>query len=430
MSKRVPSFLILILALIATARCASGPALPPAVTPQGEDRFLIDPRTGYAAAPDPATDRRMEAAWRHFLAGNYDATRRQLAEIRLQSPDYAPAALLAAAVDLREGRREAARNAINTLADQHPAFTAARVYQAEVALAEGNTRRAWEIYRSLTDAPDAPASIAERLAMAERRLFDELFTAARTAEDSASIPLLREALTINPAAVEARLLLVQRLIGRSQFDEARRIVQPLVNSPEGERDDVQEALAEIDAGRGRYEEAIVRYEKLARRSPDPRFARRLEEIKERWTLANTPPQFRSALESEAITRADLAVLIYWKLSAVRFAQSLPTPPIAIDIADVPGRDEIIRAIALGLYDVDPVTRRVSPFRPITTASLSRHAARLLMVLRAPCARVTPSDRIWEACGLVDPLAARPADAAVTGREAARLIDQIETILQR
>ena len=425
MTQRLRVFLAI--ALVA-AGCATGPVMPPAVAPQGDDRYLVDPRLGFTGASTPETEQRMETAWRYFLARNYDQARKSLAELRMRAPDYAPAALLSAAIDLRQGRNDTARGAINLIADQYGDYTAARIYQAEVALAEGNTRRAWEIYRSLSSAPGAPETVRERLLMAERRLFEELFTAAQTAEDSASIPLLREALTINPGAVEARLLLVQRLIGRSQFDEARRIVQPLVNSADAEREDVQVALAEIEAGRGRFEDAIVRYERLARQNP--RFAPRLEEIKEKWTLANTPPQFRSALESQAITRSDFAVLMYWKLSAVRFAQNLPSPPIAIDLADVPGRDEIVRAIALGIYDVDPVTRRVAPFRPITTVALSRHTARLLTVLGAPCARVTPSDRIWEACGLVDPMMAAAPDAPVSGRQAARMIEQIETILQR
>jgi tetratricopeptide (TPR) repeat protein len=421
--------LFLIAALLTLAGCSTTTSIPPAVTPQGEDRYLVDPQTGYPAA-DPDTNQRMEAAWRFYLAGNYAEARRRIGELRTRMPDYAPAALLAAAIDLREGQIDAARGAVNSLADQRPSYTAARVYQAEVALAEGNTRRAWEIYRSLAAQPDAPPMVATRLSMAENRLFEELFAAARTAEDLASIPLLREALTINPNAVEARLLLVTRLIGRRQYDEARRIIQPLVGTSDGERDDVQEALAEIEAGRGRYQEAIKRYEALTRRSPQARYSKRLEEIKEQWTLANLPPQYRAAVESEAISRADLAVLIYWKLSSVRFAQNLPSPPIAIDIADVPGRDEIIRAIQLGLYEVDPVTRRVAPFRPITTAGLARHAARLLALRGAPCARAVPLDLVFESCGVVDPAAGRDPEAPVSGRDAAKVIDEIDRVLQR
>lgn len=427
MIKRLSPFSVVVMLIL--AGCGTTASLPAPATPQGDDRYLVDPRTGYQAA-DADTNQRMEAAWRLYLQGNYTEARRRIADLRTRTPDYAPAALLAAAIDLREGRVELARGAINSLADQHPAYTAARVYQAEVALAEGNTRRAWEIYRSIAAQTDAPPTVASRLTMAENRLFEELFAAARTAEDIASIPLLREALTINPGAVEARLLLVNRLIGRAQYEEARRIIQPIVSSPDGERDDVQEALAEIEAGRGRYQEAIRRYEILARRSPQARYSQRLEQIKEQWTLANLPQQYRTALESQAITRADLAVLIYWKLSSVRFAQNLPSPPIAIDIADVAGRDEIIRAIQIGLFDVDPVTRRVSPFRPVNAASLARQSARLLQLRGAPCARAVPLDLVFESCGVPDPSAGLYPESPVTGRAAAKVIDEIDHVLQR
>ncbi|MGZ8710711.1 MAG: tetratricopeptide repeat protein [Thermoanaerobaculia bacterium] len=427
MIKRLTLLSFVVLTVVS---CGTTSSLPSAAAqPQGDDRYLVDPRIGYPTA-DPDTNQRMDAAWRFYLAGNYMEARRRIADLRTRVPDYAPAALLAAAIDLREGRVELARGAINSLADQHPAFTAARVYQAEVALAEGNTRRAWEIYRSLAAQPNAPPTVAMRFTMAENRLFEELFAAARTAEDTASIPLLREALTVNPNAVEARLLLVRRLIGRGQYDEARRIIQPLVSTPDGERDDVQEALAEIEVGRGRYQEAIKRYELLARRSPQADYTRRLEEIKELWTLANLPQQYRAALESQAITRADLAVLIYWKLSSVRFAQNLASPPIAIDIADVPGRDEIIRAIQIGLFEVDPVTRRVSAFRPITAASLARLSARLLALRGAPCARAVSLDLVFESCGVQNPSAGIDPETPVTGRMAARVIDEIDHVLQR
>ena len=404
--------------------------MPPPVEPRGEDRYLVDPRSGYQGASSAETDERMEAAWRLYLAGDYEAARRRLAELRTRAVDYAPATLLGAAIDFQEGRVDAARDTINLLSDQHPGYTAARVYQAEVELAAGNTRRAWEIYRSLSQQPETPPTLAEREETAERRLFEELFAAARAAEDLASIPLLREALAINPGATEARLLLVRRLLGREQYDEARRIIQPLVETPEADRDDVQEVMAEIEVGRGRFQEAIVRYERLARRSNDPRFTQRLDEIKERWTLANMPPQYRTALESEAITRADLAVLVYWKVSSVRFAQNLPAPPIATDIADVSGRDEIIRAIAVGLYDVDPVTRRVAPYRPVTAAALSRLAVRLLLLRGAPCARGVASELILSTCGVTDPMTTLDADATISGRAALQVIEQIDQALAR
>src|SRR4029077_9192898 len=154
--------------------------------------------------------------------------------------------------------------------------------------------------------------------------------------------------------------------------EARRELAPLLSSS-ADRPDVQEAVAEIDVGTGQYQDAIARYERLARNDPDGRYARRLDAVKELFATANMPPQFLRALESEAITRGDLAVLMYWKISAVRFAQDLSTPPIAIDIGDGLSRDEIIRLIALGIYQVDPVTRQANPYGPVSPLSLTRAA---------------------------------------------------------
>ncbi len=398
--------------LLILASCTpAGVTPPPAVTPQGEDRYLIDPRTGSPAA-DPQTEQKLDAAWRFALSGNEGEARRLLDEIRKKNPGYAPASLVEAAIDIRASRFEAARAIV-----QKYDTLAAHVYEAEIAFRENETRRALELYRAL----QVPAA-AERIAQLENTLYEQLFAAAQSAPDAQAIPLLREALTFKPAAIEPRIQLARRLVMQRSFDDARRELDPLLNSTELDRPDVQELLAEIDIGRGRYQEAIVRYDRLARRTKDPRHQHRLDEIKNEWSLANMPAHYRQALESPAITRADLAVLLYWTVPSIRFARNLGSPPIAVDIEDVAGRDEMIRAIAIGLYDVDPVTRRVSPSRTVTADRLSRHLARLLQVRGAACARGTTS--ILSSCGVTDPLATWPADASVSGRDAKALLDQI------
>src|SRR5207247_964288 len=81
----------------------------------------------------------------------------------------------------------------------------------------------------------------------------------------------------------------------------------------------------------------------------------------------------------------------------RFAQNLPAPPIAIDISEAPGRDEIIRAIALGIYQMDPVTRRVNPDAIVNGTALARIAARVLTLRGASCVRGIPTDAILSTC---------------------------------
>jgi Tfp pilus assembly protein PilF len=419
----------LVLAIAILTGCASS-APAPLATPTGDDRYLVDPRVGFNQLIDERTEARFNDAWAHFLAGQTEDARRRFSDILTRNPDYLPALLASAAIELRQGRRTQALDIVKRVQDRRPDYLAARVYEAEIAIADGDERAALELYRQIALAPNAPATAAERVRFLERTLFDELMTAARATEDAAAIPLLRDALALNAGAAEARLLLSQRLIAERDFEEARRVIDPIVNSGDADRPEVQELLAEIDVGLGRYQEAIVRYDRLARRSREDRHAQRLEQIKEQWRLQNMPPQYQAAVESPAINRGDFAVLMYWQVAPVRFAQGLATPPIAIDIADVPGREEIIRAIAVGLYDVDPVTRRVFPSRTITAASLSRLATRLLTSRGAACARGLSSEQVLQACGVTDPMLTLPADEPIPGRTAAAVLDQIQAALAR
>ena len=209
-----------------------------------------------------------------------------------------------------------------------------------------------------------------------------------------------------------------------QWDEARRELDPIVNTAAGQQSDVQETLAEIDVGQGQYENAIARYEHLVRNDPNAKYARRLDQVKQLFAAANLPPQVSRAMQAPALTRADLAVLIYWTIASIRFAPNVPPPPIAIDIADIPGRDEVIRLMALGIYPVDPVTRRVNPDGEVTDASLANTVTRILRLRGAPCAQQQPSDQILTACGFT----IAQDDLPVSGQTATTLLQQVDRAL--
>lgn len=416
----------LILLAIAVAACAP-PTPSPSVAPGAEDRYLIDPRVGFGPA-NASIEKRFGDAWRAVVAGDFASARRRLADIRAKDPGYVPAALAEAAIELREGRVEAARAIVDRV---RPQYLAAQVYDAEVALAEGKTRQAYEQYRAIVARPDAPSTAAQRLADLQTRLFDDLHRAALAAPDEEAIATLREALQVNQAAGAARILLAQKLVALRRFEEARREIEPVLGTADVDRAEVQQVLAEVEVSRGRYEEAIARYERLVRRGSDPRMARRLDELKTQFAEANMPLQYKRAIEDESITRADLAVLMYWQVASVRFAQNLPTPPIAIDVSETPGREELIRAIALGVYQVDPVTRRVNPASAVNAGGLTRITARLLALRGGECARGIPQSdpsRILAACGITDPSLAG-ADLPVSGRTAAMVMEQVDRALK-
>lgn len=421
---------IVLIAAILLASCAPAPAPVVAPTPKDIDRYIIDPRTGYGSQPTPANAKRFDDAWRAILGGDYTTARKKLDDIRAKEPGYAPVQLAEAAIDLRQGKTDAARPIVERVLSKRPAYTAAEVYAAEIAIAEKRTREAYDEYRVLAAHPGAPPFVDERIAELRTTLFDQLYNAATAAPDDEAIRLLRDALAINPSATAARVLLVQKLVGQHKYDEARTELEPMLSTADVDRNEIQEALAEIDINRGRYEAAIARYERLSKR--DRRFAARLDEIKQQYAEANMPPQFRRAIESESITRGDLAVLMYWKVASVRFASNIAAPPIAIDIGETPGRDEIVRAMALGIYQVDPITRRVGPYSPVNSGALSRVAARLLTLRGASCARGAGNDaqKVLAACAIVDPSLGAGAEAPVTGRVAAGVLEQVDRALSR
>ncbi|HKR63260.1 MAG TPA: tetratricopeptide repeat protein [Thermoanaerobaculia bacterium] len=413
--------IVLLLAALMLAASCTPPAPAPVVTPQGEDRYLIDPRIGFDTPVSPALTQQFETAWRYVLAGNETEARKKLAEILKRDPSYAPAQLASAVFDIHAGRFVEASTTVAVARERNPDYLAARVYEAEIALRDNQTRAAYDLYRQVLAQPNAPATAGERMKQLEEALFNELFAAAQSAPDTESIRLLREALTFHPSAAEPRIQLAQKLVAQRQFDEARREIDPLLNTI-ADRPEIQQILAEVEVGRGRYQEAIVRYERLAKQTKDPHHEQRLQEIKREWRSANMPPHVRAAMSSTAVTRAELATLLYWTVPSVRFAQNVGTPMIAVDIEDVAGREEIIRAIALGLFDVDPVTRRVSPHRVVTASRLSSFLARVLTSRGAACAR--GSAAVLGACGVNDPLATYGPDAPVTGADAVAALEQV------
>jgi tetratricopeptide (TPR) repeat protein len=414
---------------IALLRCASTPPPAPASPSRPEDRYLIDPRTGYGRPAPEAVQRKFDEAWRSLLAGDIPAAQRLLSRI---DPSYPPVLLGQAAIQMHDGNLDQAAALIERARLLGAEYPALDVYRGEIALARQQAREALELYRRAASLTQLPAASSERIAWLQKQLFDALYAQALAASDEQAVAILREALVMSPDAAAARQLLVQKELALKQYEEARRDLDPLLTTQAAqEQPEVQEALAEIDAGQGRFHDAIARYERLTRRTQDPRFAERLEQLKQQWNEANMPSVYMNAVESPAITRGDLAVLMYWQIPSIRFAQNLAAPPIAIDI-DVPGREEIIRALALGIYQVDPVTRRIDPDRVVTEDALRRIMARTLLVRGATCARQAsrdPSDsgraqNVLSACGLT----VGSSDATVSGRDAQALLDKVDRLL--
>ena len=306
-------------------------------------------------------------------------------QIRKAHPECLPVTLGIAAIDIRDGHFDRASQAIERAEGKVSSYTAAEVYAAEIAVRQNQLKRAYDLYSQLATRIAVPDVVKDRYADIRERYFEELSANARVATGPDAESDLARSAHDQPHGARPPHAARTQLLAQKSWEEARTALDPLVNT-EADKSDVQESLAEIEVGQGQYERAIERYERLSKRDREPRYANRLNELKQRWTEENMPAQFRKAIEAEVATRADLAVLLYWKLASIRFAQNVGTPPIAIDVENATGREEIVRAIALGILQVDPVTRRVGPNAPITAASLTRYAARVLASRGAGCAR--------------------------------------------
>ncbi|MHB9001240.1 MAG: tetratricopeptide repeat protein [Thermoanaerobaculia bacterium] len=415
-----------------TATCATAPPAP--VTLPDVATHFVRPDLGHPVSP---LAQNLNRAWEAFRAGNFADAGKRFADITRRDPGYAPAQLGSAAVALTRGDAATAEALISRVRSGATKFAAAEIYAAEYWASIKDLARAVATYQAILGAPGVtlPPSVNARFEALRTQYFDSLFASASQAvEPQIAIDSLRRALQIRPDASAARILLVQKLIGTARFEEARVENEPLYGACLTDRADVPAALAEIDAGRGRYQEAIVRLERLARRNPEqPEYARRLDEIKRRWNEANLPPRFQQAAASDALTRAELAVLIYWKVAAVRFARDIAEPPIAVDIADVSGRDELIRAAALSFFNVDPVTREIDPGRVVTRAAFIRIATRILTMRGVPsCAAGIAADHpqrleaMLAACGVnVEDLS---ADQPISGATASKFLDRLDAIL--
>ena len=183
------------------AGCAGTSTPPPLVTPAAEARYLVDPRAGYKATVQPSVDSTFDTAWRDFLAGDDAAARTRFADLRARNPEYTPAALALAAIDIAEKNLDSAATIVRTAEQQVPDYTAAKVYEAEIAVARHETQTAYDLYNALAQEPNAPPIVAERVKSLRDQLFNELFAAAQAAQEPQATDLLRQALAINPGAI-------------------------------------------------------------------------------------------------------------------------------------------------------------------------------------------------------------------------------------
>jgi hypothetical protein len=209
---------------------------------------------------------------------------------------------------------------------------------------------------------------------------------------------------------------------------------------DGARREIAERLAELEVQVGDLRTGLARFEALVERWPgDAELVRKLDAAKFQWRLQVLPAAVRRAVERNRLDRGDLAVLLYWLVPEVRYAQ-VSNPPIAVDILDDPRREEIVRVLNLGLMTIDENLHRFGPHDALTRLSALRALVELVRFVAPQTACVKKlgpgtanaapplACERAAACGLItEPAACLPA-AAVSGPEALELFRLVLDLL--
>ena len=375
---------------------------PPAPAPR--EGFPLDPREGLSGPFDAS----IEKGWRALVSGD---TERAGREFRLAAERPSGTSRRAGAIGAIEslvlaGRaEEAAAPCERELSEGEPTlplWTAC----AEALAKNGDTNAAYELYQRAADRSPQRRGIARRAEQLRASATDALLSAAerdasegKRAEARAKVI---QALVWSPreAAVLARAAQVECASGEKE-DALRHYRDAL--SLGGVDEEVEERAGELALETGDFAMAVMVFDSLAARNPALR--ERAAEARLAFRIDNWPEAERQAAHARRLTRAGGALLTSWMFPEL-FEGRVRSGVVASDVLERKDSRVMVRAVALGLLDVDPETHRARP-----DASLSRAAAaQLLLRLAALIGKAGSETSCSSAAG----------EAPRTGGEAIRL----------
>jgi tetratricopeptide (TPR) repeat protein len=396
------------------------------------DAFPLDPRE---ELPGPFSAG-IERGWRALSGG--DAPR-AVAEFSAARRDQAVSR--AAGIGLIEAQVAAgvAAEAVDACAEALDAADATLpllVACGEVAAAEGKPRDGWVLSRRALARTSGRLGLQARADALRRMAADQLTTAARAEAEEGRAEearrMIDEAVDLTPESAARRAAAADIALARG--DTARA----LARYREAVEIDPADASIAAKAGAlaleaGELGMAVAIFDDLSRR--DPAFAAQADEARLAFRVANWPELEREAAQSQKLTRAAAASLIWWMAPEVR--EALVTSSIIASDA-VSRRDSraLTRALALGLLETDRETHRSNPDGILTTGAATRLLVRLLAILdpragKIPCwngaSRLPRSGpeaaQLARACGLID----GRDSAAVSGPAFVRAVDRVRAL---
>jgi hypothetical protein len=384
--RAVAALLLLAVLLAAGAACTSAPLPPPVREPErppeplvlapADRPYLIDPFEGYSRDVDSDRREDLQAAWRDLLQrGETEAATRIAGEMLAEDPQFLPAQVLAAQVELAAGDDRAVLARLLPVGDALPTYTASQLLLGRATERLGDIPLAYAAFRVV--AARSPLALKRANELHPRALeivanrLDEALRGGNQPEADKQLELLRSWAPSETLTFEAA-----RKVAVARGDSAAELaaVKDLVSRRPGDRP-LLERRAQLELEVGDPSAGLKIVQDLAARHPDdPDLKEKLDSAKFRWRLSQLPRDVQEVAAKADLSRGDFALLLYWLVPEVR--NSRPTAGrIATDVLDNPHQEEIVRVLNLGLMDVDPTLHRFSP------GSSIRRGLALRVVLR-------------------------------------------------
>lgn len=415
------------ISVLLCAACASsrGGGAPAGRSARSE-KFPLDPREELAG-PFPEG---VETGWAALVSGDAARAEEEFSRARGGRPNRAAEIGLIESRLLRGRTAEALSACSEALAGGTPTVPLL-VACGEARARAGQVFEAHELYARAAARSRGRSAIRERAADLKAEAVEALRKSASAGAKDQNFPDARgridRAIEIDPGdaglhalAGEIELSAGNRDRAFERFREAYRLDPKNVA--------VQEKLAELAIEKDPAL-AVSVLDSLARR--EPRYRERAAEARLAFRVSNWPAPEREAAASERLTRAGAATLVWWMFPEIREAKVM-TSVIASDAVSRRDTRAILRAVSLGLLDVDRETHRARPDGGLTRRAGARMLLRLLRIvnpgIRPRCLEGSPESgrsgveavRAAVECGLLE-----ESDRSwVPGREFTRGLDRV------
>lgn len=379
----------------------------PAVSSQpaaGVRAYLLNPLESFDLSVGAETAMRLDRGFDALVQrGEAELALQIVGELLTRNDSLRPAIVLSAQVAFIASDYYSVVDQLAPVVEKSPDYRAAALLLARSFDLLGEELAALELYRGM-----GSSSISERRSSALGASVLSAMTGSldvallnQRAEEAQGLALkMAELFPDSVESLEANRDVAQAGGDLASELEARRGLWEIVAPSRVE----QKRLAELEVSLGDPTQGLEILQRLVAETPnDYDLLEALDAAKFSWRLTMLPPEVASIVESEELTRAEFATLLYWVVPGVR-SGAPETARIAVDIPmGHPRRREVVRVVNMGVMPmVDQALRRFGPetkmkFRNaleillqlpqrfgVATACSERYAANSTKSLHATC----------------------------------------------